>query len=312
MWEKFRDARTLGAIGVLVFVAFIGILNLTVYTPEATVLRYLSALGDGRVADVERIANGEIVSPPHVAPIPSDPADRPHNARIVQTHSMPGMVVVTAEVELAGVTEQVDFVLMKIDTWLPLNEWVFAGLPVARVDINSTGDSSGTINGEAVTGTGLAFVPTVSTIGAQTPWFEAPEKRVPLVDIDQYEVDLKVKPTAALTEALDTSLHDYLDGCAAHKVLVPAKCPFTALTSMTVAAGPDWKIETYPTLSITEKDGAWLVTGNGTARLTVSLIDFATEKTNEYSEPMQFTISATIAGIRDGAPRLVVANTVED
>jgi hypothetical protein len=154
-------------------------------------------------------------------------------------------------------------------------------------------------------------VPSIATVGAPSVWFEAEPQKL-LVDSlsDEYSVAIDLTPSARLIDDMSAAVRDYLDACAAQKTLVPKKCPFAGFTSEAIAAGPVWSISTYPKLSIVAKDGQWFVSGKGTAELSVSLVDFATEKTEKYSEVIPYTIEGTITGLDGANPRLVVANTV--
>jgi hypothetical protein len=80
---------------------------------------------------------------------------------------------------------------------------------------------------------------------------------------------------------------------------------------MRIASGPTWTITSYPEITVEESDGDWVVSGAGKVKLVVSLVDFATEKTEDYSESMSFTVSGTIEGLDTDKPRLVLSNTVE-
>ena len=53
------------------------------------------------------------------------------------------------------------------------------------------------------------------------------------------------------------------------------------------------------------------MSGSGKILLSVTLIDFATEKKEKYSQLMNFTVSGTVVGLNTGSPRLVLDNTVE-
>lgn len=312
MWRIFRDARILGAIGLGLFLGVIAILNATVYSPEATVMRYLSALEEGRQADVEEIVWGDSASLAYDIRVPADPADRPLHPSIVETFRAADTVLVTARVELGGKKVNVEFAVTKEPSWWPLTSWNFSTRPVGIIDVVSTADSGASVNGAAGSAGSLVYYPSIATVAAPSPWFDARPQKV-IVDTlgRDYTVSLDLTPSTALHQDIDMAVREYIDDCAAQKTLVPKKCPFAGFTAMAIAGGPTWTIDTYPAVSIVEKDGQWHVSGDGKVRLKVSLIDFATEKTEKYSEKMSFTISATLL-ITDGEkPRLVFDNTVE-
>ena len=127
----------------------------------------------------------------------------------------------------------------------------------------------------------------------------------------EYAVEVPLRPSPALEKEMDATVREYLDECAAQKTLVPTRCPFAGFTSMRIESGPTWTITSYPDLSVEEADGEWVVSGVGKVKLAVSLVDFATEKTEDYSELMTFTVSGIIEGLDKRQPRLVLSNTVE-
>lgn len=312
MWRIFRDARILGAIGLGLFLGVIAILNATVYSPEATVMRYLTALEDGRQADAVSIVWGDSVSLIYDLRVPADPADRPHSIRVTKvTHSGDSSIVLVAY-ELGGVTRATTFGMRKEASWAPLSDWRFAVAPIATIALDSKPTTPFGVNGSLANENGQAFVPSVAQVGSGTNWFDAAPVSVVATDpAAVYFTSVTFTPSTALHQDIDAAVREYIDHCAAQKTLVPKKCPFAGFTAMAIADGPTWTIDTYPTVSIVEKDGQWHVSGDGKVRLKVSLIDFATEKTEKYSEKMSFTISATLL-ITDGAkPRLVFDNTVE-
>lgn len=312
MWEKFRDVRTLGAIGVLAFIAIVGILNLTVYTPEATVLRYLSAIEDGRVADAERIVWGDHVPDGVSVGLPADPANRPHDFTVIGSARTENVTTVDVSFTLGGQKVLTKFAMTEVPNWLPFRDWRFEIEPVATVLQTGSAPIRLLINGVLPGKENLTLVPVLAEVGSGSPWFDATDVSVSATTPEGvYLADLKPTPTPALTEVLEASTRDYLDDCAAQKILVPAECPFAGFTAMTVTAGPEWSIDTYPNLTVTSEDGEWVVKGDGKARLSVTLVDFATEKSEPYSELLLFTISGTLTGLDSNTPRVVVSNTVE-
>lgn len=309
----FRDARILGAFGFALVAVAIAILNATLYSPESTVLRYLDALGDGRQADVEAQLWGEGVSPELDVRVPANPAHRPTNPSIVSVKSVNSDVVfVTARVTLDGVPSDVQFSLTKDTEWSLFADWQFTLLPIGIIDFTSTANSGGSVNGAPGIDAAIAFVPSVATIGPPSVWFDTEPQEVRVDSFSkEYAVDVPLRPSPALEKEMDATVREYLDECAAQKTLVPARCPFAGFTSMRIVSGPTWTITSYPDLSVEEADGAWVVSGVGKVKLAVSLVDFATEKTEDYSELMSFTVSGTIEGLDKHQPRLVLSNTVE-
>ena len=312
MWRMFRDARILGIAGLVLFAGIIGILNATTFSAEQTVLRYLSALEDGRTADAITAVWGKGVAVDLAIALPSDPAHRPHNARITKVSRGDERTLVTATVDLGGKLVTSTFALRQFGGWSPLAEWRFDVDPLATVSLTSTAVTPFSVNGAVSGRNGYTFVPVIAEIGSGSDWFETEPVTIAATDpAGSYFTDLTFTPSDALLSDVDQSIHKYLDACAAQKTLVPAECPFAGFTFERIAKGPNWSIDSYPTIAVAHTDGEWTVTGKGKVRLRVSLVDFATEKTTKYSELIPYTISATIADLNTAKPRLVVANTVE-
>lgn len=312
MWRMFRDARILGIVGVLFFVVVIQILNATTYSAESFVLRYLTALEEGRGADVSHLAWGDGVRPDYEIGVPIDEDSRPRNPVILSSEAAGDTVMVSARVELAGAEYTVPFAVTRESSWSPLASWSFAFAPVATINITSTGNSGASINGVRAYQSGLAYYPSVATIDSPSEWFTTPPQSIVLdSQSHQYSAAVELSPSAALLDDLDSAVRRYLDECAAQKTLVPAECPFAGFTFERIAKGPRWTISSYPSLVVAHSDAEWTVTGQGKVRLRVSLVDFATEKTTRYSELIPFTISATVADLDTDSPRLIVTNTVE-
>lgn len=313
MWRMFRDARILGVLGLALVAVVIAILNATVYSPESTVLRYLDALGDGRQADVEAQLWGVGVSPELDVRVPANPAHRPTNPSIVSVQFVTADVAfVTARVTLDGVSSDVQFSLTKDTEWSLFADWQFTLLPIGIIDFTSTANSGGSVNGAPGIDAAIAFMPSVATVGPPSVWFETEPQEVRVDSFSkEYAVDVPLRPSPALEAEMNDAVREYLDECAAQKTLVPARCPFAGFTSMRIASGPTWTITSYPEITVEESDGDWVVSGAGKVKLVVSLVDFATEKTEDYSESMSFTVSGTIEGLDTDKPRLVLSNTVE-
>ena len=312
MWRMFRDARILGTVGVLFFLAVIATLNATVYSPEATVLRYLSALEDGRQADVVELVWGKGVAVDLAIALPSDSALRPHNASITKVSHGNEQALVTAAVDLGGKLVTSTFALREVGGWSPLAEWRFDVDPLATVSLSSTTVAPFSVNGAVGGQHAYTFVPVIAEVGSGSKWFDADPVAISATNSAAvYFASLAFTPTAQLTSEVNTEVRDYLDKCAAQKTLVPKKCPFAGFTAQKIVEGPVWTMNDYPSVDIAAKDGEWRVSGEGTVRLDVSLVDFATEKTEKFSEVLSFTISGTLAGLTEGKPRLVVENTVE-
>jgi hypothetical protein len=172
MWRMFRDARILGIVGVLFFVAVITILNSTVYSPEATVMRYLNALEDGRQADVESLVWGDSGSLAYDIRVPADPADRPHSIRVTKVSHTGDSAIVLVAYELGGATRTTTFGMRKEPTWAPLSDWRFAVAPFATVTLDSKPTAPFGVNGSLPGETGATYVPVIARVASGTSWFD--------------------------------------------------------------------------------------------------------------------------------------------
>jgi hypothetical protein len=312
MWREFRDLRLLGVALLAVFYGLVIVLNLTVFSPHATVERYLDALHDGRTEDAIDLVwpdgnEGDLVS------LATDSALRPTLSAVTQTETVDGITTVTADVLLLGDTISVDFVLQRGQSWSPLSVWEFAATPTAVVTIDATPSGEGSLNGTPQSDSRRVLVPSVVIVDSASPWFEVKAVPVPVaIRGVEFIVPAAFTPTELLRNAMDDVVREYLNECATATTLAPTECPIAAMTYDRVAAGPAWAIETYPELSISADGRSWLVAGEGIARLTVSLVDYATEATVDYDEQVPFTVRGTIEGLGTASPTLRFANTQSD
>ncbi len=312
MWREFRDLRLLGVALLAVFYGLVLVLNVTVFSAQATVERYLDALHDGRTGDAIELVwpdgnEGALVA------LSNDPALRPTLSAITQTETLDGITTVTADVLLLGDTVSVDFVLKRGQSWSPLNSWEFAAAPTAVVTVEASPDGEGSLNGTRQSDSRRVLIPSAVVVGSASPWFDADNVPIPVsIRGVEFIVPAVFEPTSRLVDEMDAVVREYLDACATKTRLAPPECPFGALTFERVAAGPTWSITSYPEISITPDGNRWLVTGSGTALLDVSLVDYATEKTSDYEEDIPFTIRGTIEGLGTDSPTLRFANTQRD
>lgn len=312
MWRMFRDARILGILGLLLCATAVSVLNATVYSPEAAVMRYLTALEEGREADLVAIVWGDSVSLTYDIRVPADPAHRPSEPRISNVAADSDSALVTAVVTLDGKQVSEVFALRADGGWSPLSQWRFEVLPVSTVHVVSVPAAPVSINGASSGGSAVTWVPVVAEVSSGSTWFDAPPVTVTATTpAGNVLVDPIFEPTDALTDVLNATVREHLDACAAEHTLVPTNCPFAGFTAMAVSAGPDWSIEKYPDVAVAAEEGRWRMSGSGKVRLSVTLIDFATEKKEKYSQLMNFTVSGTVVGLNTGSPRLVLDNTVE-
>jgi hypothetical protein len=312
MWREFRDLRLLGVALLAVFYGLVIGLNVTVFSAYATVERYLDALHDGRTSDAIEIVwpdgnEGALVA------LSNDPALRPTLSAITQTETLDGITTVTADVLLLGDTVSVEFVLKRGQSWSPLNSWEFVAAPTAVVTVEASPDGEGSLNGTRQSDSRRVLMPSAVVVGSASPWFDVDNVPIPVsIRGVEFIVPAIFEPTSRLFDEMDAVVREYLDACATKTRLAPPECPFGALTFERVAAGPTWSITSYPEISITPDGNRWLVTGEGTALLDVSLVDYATEKTSEYEEDIPFTIRGTIEGLGTDSPSLRFANTQRD
>ena len=312
MWREFRDLRLLGVALLAVFYGLVLVLNVTVFSAQATVERYLDALHDGRTGDAIELVwpdgnEGALVA------LSNDPALRPTLSAITQTETLDGITTVTADVLLLGDTVSVDFVLKRGQSWSPLNSWEFAAAPTAVVTVEASPDGEGSLNGTRQSDSRRVLIPSAVVVGSASPWFDVDDVPIPVsIRGVEFIVPAVFEPTSRLVDEMDAVVREYLDACATKTRLAPPECPFGALTFERVAAGPTWSITSYPEISITPDGNRWLVTGSGTALLDVSLVDYATEKTSDYEEDIPFTIRGTIEGLGTDSPTLRFANTQRD
>ncbi len=312
MWREFRDLRLLGVALLAGFYGLVIAMNFTVFSPQATVERYLDALHDGRTADAVKLVwpnglDGELVS------LSDDSALRPTLSAFTNTTTANGLTTVTADVLLLDDTVSVEFVLKRAPSWSPIQSWEFAAAPTAIVTIEAKPTAEGSLNGTPQSDSRYVLVPSAVVVGSASPWFTVTPIPVPVALRGvEFVVPTDFTPTDKLVAELDDVVRDYLDACVAATTLAPTECPFAAMTFDRVAAGPVWSMESYPEIYITADGNDWVLEGSGTVRLSVSLINYANEATVPFDEPVPFTVRATLEGLGSASPTLRFANTQSD
>lgn len=310
MWRMFRDPRILGIAGLIFFTGIVLILNATTFSPEAFVLRYMTALEDGRSRDAIGLISEDPDALTVIGGLSTNAELRPHDATVTGHEVVDGVTVIDATAVLDGEPVSLQFQLTDAPDWSPLTNWGFSVNPVAPIDVTTSGPTPIALGGTV--GARYALVPSVVEVSAGSTWFDVPTTLVTADAIGSpVSVSVDVTASDALLTDIDSAVRKYLDNCAAQHTLVPAECPFAGFTFQKITTGPTWTIDSYPSIRISHTNGEWDVSGSGKVRLRVSLVDFATEKTEKYSELIPYTISATIADLDTAKPRLVLQNTVE-
>ncbi|MDQ1582591.1 MAG: hypothetical protein QOF36_645 [Microbacteriaceae bacterium] len=119
-----------------------------------------------------------------------------------------------------------------------------------------------------------------------------------------------VRPTAAFTARVQKQLNGFLDTCTSQHVLQPTGCPFGAQIDDRVQGTPNWRMVSYPPVTLTAGPDGWQMPGTqGVAHLTAevqSLFDGAVS-TNEQDEPFDVSLTSVVV-LPDGAIDITVAD----
>lgn len=282
-------------------------LNATLYAPERSVERYLSAVEADDIGLALAVAGMD--QSPDIVP---DTDQSLSNIRIVTVEQSPDGVLVQARFILEGTEEQSVFTLARRESlWAVFDQWEFLAPPTATIEAEVVGLDHYTVNGfavEAGSGPVTVLVPGVYTLQAANSWLASAEATEVL---DQPESSwaptLEVGPTPALREEVSAAIGEYLDECATRQVLQPASCPFGVRVTDRLTDLPVWTISQFPAISLraTDVEGVWAMQAQGgTATIEGTLQSLFDGSLRPYQESVPFSMEGVVTGLDGEAPAL--------
>ncbi|MFC3300478.1 Uncharacterised protein [Arthrobacter agilis] len=305
---KVLAAWLLGVLLVAAaFVLTVSVLNGKLYSPEHQVTLYLEALRDGDGGKALGLLNASVPEGSNATLLDGEALARAGSAiedvevgDARETGS--DRVEVPVSYTLDGAAGTSVFPLRRTGTnWGFFTLWDFepSVLPIIQVSALNSDEASvngvpvGLPDGKAALAT---FYPAAVSAEYEGTYFSAEERRSSVTGSDEPPpLALDAEPTPELTDAVDGKLRGFLDECADQTVFQPANCPFSYPTTERLAGDIDWSIEEYPAVSITAKDGEWVLPPlSGTARIDTRLRDLFSGSVRDVSERVPFEFDAVL------------------
>jgi hypothetical protein len=326
-----------GALLLLVGVFAAGVLalNLTVFGSSGFVTTYLQTLGARDVDSALALPGVEL---------PDDLSPHSAGAALLQRSTLAAIsdIRVTEDTDLgAGVHRvtvsytlegaerqsaraQSDFVVERGGTNFGIfSQWRFKESPVATLSLAVTNTTSVTVGageldasdlgaGDGAFGAGARYtvlVPSLVVLSHQSHYLTSDTVTVALTSPGSTESGIVTAvPNDLFSKAVADRLTEFLDECAAQKVLYPVGCPFSKGITDRIEGDPVWSIVDYPQVMVIAGPSSWLLADNaGMAHIDVQVKSLFDGTVSALSEDIPFSLDYAItlddAGKITFAPR---------
>jgi len=276
-------AVAVAAVGVISVV----LLNRTLYSPEGVVRTYFAALEAGDASSARALPG--VLSPgvdPEQLVLLQAAAYTPPSRVSVSTATVVGReATVEASFVVDGSAERATFTLVaEPPLWGVFEQWRFAEPPLGGLQVTVTHDTSfqvgeigevdirsypgGRAEAFSASATFPVFVGAGYEVYRDTSLLTATPRNVSVTDSALTEVTLDVGITPQFVTKAQEEIDDALTECVAQTVLMPTGCPFGYATENRWVGAASWSIVTNPRVTIAPGDDAWLVSGDGVARIS--------------------------------------------
>ncbi|MBG6215979.1 hypothetical protein IWX75_000416 [Arthrobacter sp. CAN_A6] len=289
------------------FIGTVSVLNSTLYSPGYQVEEYFNALRSGNGERALGLLNASV---PEGSAAVLDGAPLQRGASAVQdveiqepTAAGQDRVDVPVTYRIGDSDYTTSFPLEKTGSeWLFFPTWEFAPSALPTVDVSVRDMAESTVNGQRIAtpegrNTLPTFYPVELAAHYTSEYFAAPSRTLPVTSSTPADnaLPLEPAPTAALVEAVDGKIREFLDSCAARAVFQPADCPFNYQTSQRLAGEIQWSIQRYPEVRIEPVDEGWaLAPLAGSAQLDTQLQDLFTGAIEDVSVTRDFEFDARL------------------
>ncbi|MBF4635705.1 hypothetical protein ITJ38_14930 [Agreia pratensis] len=298
-------------------------LNLTVFGPSGFVTTYLQTLGARDVDGALSMPGVELPSDltpdsAGAALLKRDTLGTISKIRITDDTDLgSGVHRVTASYTLEGAGRessrtQSEFVVEHDSMNFGIfSQWRFKESPVATLSLAVTNTTSVTVGsaeldssdlgaGAGAFGAGGRFtvlVPSLVVLSHKSHYLTSDTVAVALASPGETESGMvKAVPNDLFTQAVTKQLTDFLDDCAAQKVLYPVGCPFSKSISDRIDGDPSWSIVTYPQIEVVAGPSSWLLADNtGTAHIDVQVKSLFDGTVSGLSEDVPFSLNYAIS-----------------
>lgn len=337
---RMRPLLLWSGIGVLLVVAFLaalGAVQRTYYSPSGFVAAYVDALASRDIATALSMPGAA----PTTAALKSAHLPTDASRELLRTDVLPRLtgISVGSDRELAGGEHRVtvraladghavtaSFTVRPTGAVLGiLPTWAFSSVPLTVARITVAHASSFTIGSHTVEPRAAAPEQPASAFSVAADYLLFAPGRYELSHTSTYlhadptavsgspgratEAVVDAEPTDAFTHAVQTQLNGFLDGCAGQQVLQPAGCPFGVEIDDRVQGSPAWTMVTYPAVRLNAGASTWTMDqAVGVAHLSVTVQSLFDGTVRQRESDERFVVSLSSVTIRpDGSLDIVVA-----
>lgn len=326
----------IGVLLVAAFLAALGAVQRTFYSPEGFVSGYLGALAShdltaalampGAAPTKQALTDAGLPGDASAELLRSDLLPRYSETRIVSDTATPtGHRRVTARVVADGRPLTAVFELRQTGAVLGLlPTWEFARTPVGVADITVAHAQTFTVGGRTlnpraaapgqpasaftVSAGYLVPAPSLYLLGHSDKYTRAATVPVVTAPATVVHATVDAQPNAAFTAAVQKELNGFLDECATQQVLQPAGCPFGVVIDDRVQGAPTWTMVQYPAVHLVPGDSSWTMSqAVGIVHLSVTVQSIFDGSVEHRESDEKFAVSLTSVVIRpDGSLDIVV------
>ena len=308
------------ALVPVAFAAVVLALNAGIYSAAGFVDRYLDALDRRDLAVALEMPGVSVPEGASRAALRREAMPGLARHRVVSDRDEGGgRHRVTVEYRLGGAPLMTEFLVRAgAPAFLLFNSWRFEESPVVRLAVTVHGDDAFRLNGVPIDGAEPAepgvwtldvavLSPARVVLDQESRYLTADDVAVDVTSHSEpAQARVEVRANDAFVETVQDEVDEFLDGCAAQKVLQPAGCPFRKILEDRILDAPEWSIESYPRIRIeprVSEDGtfAWTVPpADGTAHIRVRVLSLFDGSVVDLDEDVPFRVAYVIALRDDG------------
>lgn len=318
-WQRLRPwphAVIAGGLLIALAAASIPAANLTLYTPQSLVGRYLRSIEAGDAAGALSLMNESAVegNEENKAAI--------SDAVLSSAVSLPTTIDVgeprridrdtsrvPANFYLGQSTRTMEFTLKREGSFGGLwNHWKIDAATLPQVDVEVTGSESVQINTVDVavgSGTLRLLPPAVYSVGYSSPWLRSEPTVLDVTSFDSStEVSVVPEPSEDMIAEVQSQLDDYLAKCAGQETLAPSACPFAYGTADEILGDVDWKVGASPEVQLRAEGGSFTMPPTrATAQISGKKRDIVTAKESDFEEDVDYFLGASVT-VEEGQLRV--------
>ncbi|GAA4138594.1 hypothetical protein [Leifsonia shinshuensis] len=320
LWSGF------GVLLVAAFLAALGAVQRTYYSPEGFVSAYVGALAahdlpaalamPGAAPTKQALSGAGLPTDASAELLRSDLLPRYSGLRIVSDTATGVGRTVVVRVLADGHPVTASFELRQTGAILGLlPTWEFARTPVGVARITVAHAQTFTVGGHTLNPRAAAPAQPASAFTVSAGYLVPAPSLYRLGHSDTYtqaaavalqpspgrtvEATVDAQPNAHFTTAVQKELDGFLDQCAKQQVLQPAGCPFGVVIDDRVQGAPTWTMKTYPPVRLAAGDGAWTMPSTGgVVHLSVTVQSIFDGSIEHRESDEKFTVSLTSVVIR--------------